>query len=99
MAKGKRITPYRQKARGGGKEVKNHCEIKLAAIDSANARAKLEVMTVEEMTRVQQVAAQNALNLFNKLLEELMKRVPDMNDEVLSNSLLSVWEKVGGGKK
>ncbi len=98
MAKGKRITPYRQKARGGEK-IEEKSLVEQIKIDSVQARARLEVMTAEEMTRVQQAAAQNALTLFNKLLEELAKRVPSMTDEVLSNSLLSVWERVGGGKK
>lgn len=98
MKKPKRITAYKQKARGGEK-IEEKSLVKQIKIDSAQTRAKLEVMTAEEMMRVQQVAAQNALTLFNKLLEELAKRVPGMTNEMLSNSLLSVWERVGGGKK
>lgn len=98
MAKLNRVAPYRYKGKGRVKKVEKN-NIEDIKIDSAKIRANLEVMTAEELTRVQQVAAQNALNLFNALLEELAKRIPAMNDEVLSNSLLSVWDKVGGNKK
>lgn len=107
MRNKKRSTPYGQK----GRKPKNSEEklqdlderivdLEMAQIqtDTARNRARLELMTEEELKRVQQSAAQNALDLFNKLLEELARRVPAMTDEVLSASLLSVWDKIGTKK-
>jgi len=98
MANGKRVTPFKQKARRGRDDGKNALT-KQIKIDSVENRAKIELMTIEEMTRVQQVAAQNALTLFNNLIEEVQKRIPTMSDEVLASSLLSVWSNVGRGKR
>ena len=98
MKKPRRVTPYKQKARGGKEKEEKGVAIQLLS-DKANLRARLELMTEAELTRVKEEAAQNALNLFNKLLEEMQKRIPAMTDEVLATSLLSVWARVGGDKK
>jgi hypothetical protein len=55
-------------------------------------------MTAEEMANTQQVASQNALKLFNELLEEVRKRIPIMDDEKIVDALLSIWDKTGGKK-
>ena len=106
MTKRKRATPYAQKARGGGKKRVKKGEPLVGQIqtdqtnsDVSNIIQRINIMTAEELARMKQMAGQNALNLFNKLLEEMAKRIPQMNDEVLTVSLNSVWEKVGGGKK
>ena len=99
MTKLKRVTPYKQRA----KKVKK-CSAKDLAkdptdlIDTSKAEARIELMSKEELLRVQQLAAQKALNLFSELMTELTKRIPAMTDEVLSESLLSVWEKIGNKK-
>jgi hypothetical protein len=98
MAKGKRVLPYAQKARGGKKKEDKKVCLELIT-DKQKSFDKLQLMTAEQLAEVQQQAAQNALNLFNKLLEELARRIPEMDDEILSQSLFSVWDKVGGGKK
>lgn len=101
MTKRKRATPYAQKARGGGKKRVKKGEPLVGQLqtDQTNIIQRIDIMTAEELARMKQMAGQNALNLFNKLLEEMAKRIPQMNDEVLTVSLNSVWEKVGGGKK
>jgi dipeptidase len=98
MKKPRRITPYKQKARGNKEKEEKGVAIQLL-VDKANVRERLELMTKEELERVQKTAAQNALKLFNQLLEEMQKRIPAMTDEVLATSLLSVWARVGGDKK
>ena len=96
MVKAKRVTPYKQKARRGDKKDEIKTDIELVKIDAAKNIAKLEVMTEEEVLRIRTTTAQNALKLFNKLMEEMQKRIPEMSDEVLAHSLLSVWDKSNG---
>lgn len=101
MAKGKRVTPFKQKAKGGWKNSDKKLPLISCILesDSQNAIKRIDVMTAEQLSHMKQMAGQNALTLFNKLLEEVEKKIPDMTDEVLVTSLLSVWDKVGGARK
>jgi hypothetical protein len=99
MAKKKRATPYIYKAGGIKKTKPKTSELQEIKIDTEKRKSKIEIMTVDELAEMQLKAGQNALKLFNLLLEELAKRIPKMTDDVVSSSLLSVWEKVGGAKK
>jgi hypothetical protein len=98
MTKRKRITPFKQKGKGGEKKEQKTSEIEIVKIHAAKNIAKLEVMTEEELSRIKQVTAQNALNLFNDLIKEMQRRIPQMTDEMLSASLFSVWEESAGKK-
>lgn len=70
-------------------------QMEQAGIDTENLKKRMELMTIEQLTHTQQVAGQNALKLFNEMLEEVRKRVPRMNDEVIVNTLLAIWDKTG----
>ena len=96
MGKTKRVTPYKQRGKAKKKDDEKLCAMKIK--DVAKVRERIETMTEEELARVQKEAAQKALNLFSKLMDELTERIPDMNDEVLATSLLSVWDKIGNKK-
>jgi tryptophan synthase beta subunit len=107
MAKGKRVTPFKRRARGGGKrdeiiedldERLAEVEMIQAGIDTKNIANRLALMTAEQMAETQQVAAQNALRLFNEMLEEVRRRIPTMEDERIVNALLAIWDKTGGKK-
>ena len=105
MTKPKRVTPFKQKAKGGWKnsgkkEGKKSPSISgILEVDSQNIIKQIDIMTAEQLGHMKQMAGQNALKLFNKLLEALAERIPKMTDETLATSLLAVWDKVGGGKK
>ena len=99
MAKGNRVTPYKYKGKVTKKGGRKATPLKVIEIDTKNHISRMELMTKEEVSQMQIQAAQNALTLFNKLLIEMEKRVPEMNDEVLANAMLSVWSKVGNNKK
>jgi len=105
MRKVKRDTPYNQKARRGNKkddaiedldERVAKLEMEQAGIDTENIKNRLAIMTAEQLANTQQVAAQNALLLFNDMLEEVKTRLPKMKDEVIVTTLLSIWDKTGG---
>lgn len=107
MRKVKRDAPYSQKARMGKKkddiiedldERLAELEMQQAGIDTKHIQNRLAVMTAEQLSNTQQVAAQNALLLFNDMLEEVKKRLPLMKDEVIVTTLLSIWDKTGGKK-
>lgn len=106
MRKNKRATAYSQKARRGKQEEAildldervAELEMEQAGIDTENIKNRLALMTAEQMAETQQVAAQNALRLFNDILEEVRNRLPKMNEEVLANTLLAIWDKTGGKK-
>jgi len=100
MASPKRCTPYSYKKKGEykKKEKLGVVEMEQAGIDTQNIKNRLELMTAEEMANTQQVASQNALKLFNELLEEVRRRIPKMNDEKIVDALLSIWDKTGGKK-
>lgn len=100
MASPKRCTPYSYKKKGEykKKEKSGELELKQAGVDVENIKNRLELMTAEQMANCQQVASQNALKLFNEMLEEVKKRLPKMKDEVIVSTLLSIWDKTGSGK-
>jgi len=98
MKKPRRITPFKQKAKRGKNQVEKSA-LESIEEDKAKNLAKLELMTKEELAVIQETTARNALSLFNKLIEEMQRRLPQMTDEVLATSLLSVWDKTSGGKK
>ncbi len=107
MATGKRCTPFKRKAKGGKKrddaieeldERLTEVEMQQAGIDTKHIENRLVKMTKEQLANTQQVAAQNALLLFNEMLEEVKKRLPSMKDEVIVTTLLSIWDKTGGKK-
>jgi hypothetical protein len=107
MAKGKRVTPFKRRAKGGGQrdeiiedldERLAEVEMIQAGIDTKNIANRLALMTAEQMAETQQVAAQNALRLFNEMLEEVRRRIPKMEDERIVNALLAIWDKTGGKK-
>lgn len=99
MVKGKRVAPYKQKGRKGKKKVDaTELEMEQAGVDVEKIKNRLELMTAEEISNTQQVAAQNALKLFNEMLEEVKSRLPKMKDEVIVTTLLSIWDKTGGKK-
>lgn len=93
MKKPKRVTPFAQKARGGKKDNKNSSEIELIKIHTAKNSAKLELMTEGELAEIKSTTARNALNLFNMIIEEMQRRIPQMTDEVLATAMLSVWDR------
>lgn len=99
MAKGNRVTPYKYKGKVTDKGKRKATPLKQIEIDMTNHISRMKLMSSEEVLGMQRQAAQNALTLFNKLLVEMEKRVPEMNDEVLANAMLSVWGKVGNNKK
>ncbi len=106
MASRKRIAPYKQAARRGRKEAViedfeeriTTLELEQAGIDTQNLKNRMELMTAEQMAQTQQIAAQNALRLFNEMLEEVRRRIPTMEDERIVNALLAIWDKTGGKK-
>lgn len=107
MRKVNRDTPYTQKGRKGKKkddiieeidERVAELEMQQAGIDTKNFQNRLAVMTSEQLAQTQQVAAQNALLLFNDMLEEVKRRLPKMEDERIVNALLAIWDKTGGKK-
>jgi len=69
-----------------------------AGIDVQNIKHRLELMTAEEMANTKQLALQNALTLFNKLLEEVGKRAPNMSDDKIVEALFSLWDQIGEKK-
>ena len=100
MASPKRCTPYKYKKAGKIKKSEKLVIEKMqeAGIDTQNIKNRLELMTAEEMANTQQIASQNALKLFNELLEEVRRRIPKMEDEKIVDALLSIWDKTGGKK-
>jgi hypothetical protein len=100
MASPIRCTPYKNKKRGSYKKVEKltEQEMEQAGIDTQKIKNRLELMTAEEMANTQQIASQNALKLFNELLEEVRRRIPKMTDEKIVDALLSIWDKTGGKK-
>jgi|APGre2960657444_1045066.scaffolds.fasta_scaffold54830_4 hypothetical protein len=108
MTKSIRVGAYKHKKKRGEKKGQNPtkpqgervAEGKLiqAGVDVENLKNRMELMTAEQMANCQQVASQNALKLFNEMLEEVKKRLPKMKDEVIVSTLLSIWDKTGSGK-
>lgn len=106
MGKIKRDTPYSRKFRKprNGDLIEDldervaQLELEQAGIDTQNLKNRMELMTKEQLHQTQQIAAQNALKLFNEMLEEVKKRLPSMKDEVIVTTLLSIWDKTGGDK-
>jgi|GEM_PF-6842635 hypothetical protein len=103
MAAGKRVTPFKHKGQKGKKkqgasEIVAVKEMKQAGIDTHNLKKRMELMTAEQMANTSQIAAQNALQLFNEMLEEVRKRIPNMEDEKIVTTLLAIWDKTGGKK-
>jgi uncharacterized protein YecA (UPF0149 family) len=107
MRNKKRSAPYTKKGRRAEKkddaieeldERLVEVEMKQAGIDTENLKNRMELMTAEQLNETQQIAAQNALRLFNDMLEEVKKRLPSMKDEVIVTTLLSIWDKTGGKK-
>jgi hypothetical protein len=100
MASPKRCTPYSYKKKGEykKKEKLGVVEMEQAGIDVQNIKNRLELMTAEEMANTQQIASQNALKLFNELIEAVRRRIPNMSDETIVDSLLSIWDKTGAKK-
>jgi hypothetical protein len=103
MGKVKRDAPYTRKGfRGEKKHDKKidffELEMQQAGIDTENLKNRMSLMTAEQFANTQQVAAQNALRLFNDMLEEVRHRLPQMKDEVIVTTLLSIWDKTDGGK-
>jgi hypothetical protein len=107
MGKVKRDAPYTRKGFRGKKnkdeiidldERVAELEMQQAGIDTENLKNRMSLMTAEQFANTQQVAAQNALRLFNDMLEEVRNRIPQMKDEVIVTTLLSIWDKTGGGK-
>ena len=95
MASPKRCTPYSYKKVGKKKKAVKSAEIELeqAGIDTGSIKNRLELMTAEEMSSTQIIASQNALKLFNELLEEVRRRIPKMPDDKIVDALLSIWDK------
>lgn len=100
MASPKRCTPYSYKKKGEykKKEKLGVVEMEQAGIDVQNIKNRLELMTAEEMANTKQLALQNALTLFNKLLEEVGKRAPNMSDDKIVEALFSLWDQIGEKK-
>lgn len=107
MRKVKRDAPYNRKGRKAKSkddaieeldERVAELEMQQAGIDTENLKNRMELMTAEQLHETQQIAAQNALKLFNDMLEEVKKRLPTMKDEVIVTTLLSIWDKTGGKK-
>ena len=100
MASPKRCTPYSYKKKGEykKKEKLGVVEMEQAGIDVQNIKHRLELMTAEEMANTNQLALQNALTLFNKLLEEVGKRAPNMSDDKIVEALFSLWDQIGEKK-
>lgn len=107
MAIGKRVTPYKQKAKRSKKkdeaivdldERVTQLEMEQAGVDTELLKNRMELMTAEQLAETQQVAAQNALKLFNEMLAEVRRRIPTMEDERIVNALLAIWDKTGGKK-
>ncbi len=107
MRNKKRSAPYTKKGRRATKkddvieqfdERIAELEMQQAGIDTKNIENRLAKMTKEQLSNTQQIAAQNALLLFNDMLEEVKKRLPSMKDEVIVTTLLSIWDKTGGKK-
>ena len=107
MAKMKRCTPYVRRVKGSKKSSEDieelderlvELEMKQAGIDTENLKNRMSLMTSEQLAETQQVAAQNALRLFNKMLEEVKNRLPMMKDELIITTLLAIWDKTGGKK-
>lgn len=107
MRNKKRSAPYTKKGRRATKkddvieeldERIVEFEMQQAGIDTNHLKNRMELMTAEQLANTQQVAAQNALKLFNDMLEEVKKRLPSMKDEVIVTTLLSIWDKTGGKK-
>jgi wobble nucleotide-excising tRNase len=107
MRNKKRSAPYTKKGRRGGKkddaieeldERIIELEMQQAGVDTENLKNRMELMTAEQLSETQQIAAQNALKLFNDMLGEVKKRLPTMKDEVIVTTLLSIWDKTGGKK-
>jgi hypothetical protein len=100
MASPKRCTPYSYKKKGEykKKEKLGVVEMEQAGIDVQNIKHRLELMTAEEMANTKQLALQNALTLFNKLLEEVGKRAPNMSDDKIVEALFSLWDQIGEKK-
>lgn len=107
MRSEKRNTAYRHKARRGKKKEEtledfderlSELEMQQAGIDTQRIKNRLDLMTAEQMAETQQIAAQNALKLFNELLEDVRRRIPAMDDEKITNTLLAIWDKTGGSK-
>jgi len=100
MASPKRCTPYSYKKKGEykKKEKLGVVEMEQAGIDVQNIKHRLELMTAEEMANTEQLALHNALTLFNKLLEEVGKRAPNMSDDKIVEALFSLWDQIGEKK-
>lgn len=104
MGKLKRVAPYKHKGRRERqikeKTTPEAVESKMVevGIDVGNLKNKIELMSIEQVALCKQIASQNALKLFNEMLEEVKKRLPKMEDQVLVGALLNIWDKTGGKK-
>ena len=101
MASPKRCTPYSYKKKGEYKkrEKSGELQMKQAGIDVENIKNRIELMTAEQVANCKEEAAQNALKFFNKLILELSGRVEKMSDPILVDTLMRMWDQIGGAKK
>lgn len=94
MTKSNRVAPYKQKGRRSKKDMNKTSEIEDIKVHTAKKIAKFQLMSEEEFALIKSTTARNALNLLNNMIEEMQRRLPQMSDEVVQNSLLSVWDKL-----
>lgn len=99
MTKSTRVAPYKQKGRRPKKKDEKNKQVSVIKIEGEKNREKIHTMTQEELTQIQLMAAQNALTLFNGMLEEFKIRIPRMSDETLAAAMINVWAKVNNEKR
>lgn len=104
MSKLKRVAPYKQKTKRHKqlleKTTPETVQKKMVevGIDVNNLKNKIDLMSSEQVALCKEIAAQNALKLFNSMLEQIQKRLPTMEDAVIVEALLNIWDKTGGKK-